>query len=52
MSRWAMGANRVTALLEVRHLQRVVADADAVDALLSSAQKHLGSARLDELGVF
>lgn len=46
MSRWAKGADRVTALIEARHLQRVIADADTSTALLGSARRHIGSARL------
>jgi hypothetical protein len=34
MSRWAKGADQVNMLIEQRHLQRVIADADTVDALL------------------
>ena len=46
MSRWAKGADRVTALIEARHLQRVIADADTATALLGSARRHIESARL------
>ena len=46
MSRWAIGADRVTALIEARHLQRVVGDPDTVSALLASARRHVDSARL------
>jgi hypothetical protein len=46
VSRWAKGADQVTALIESRHLQRVVADADTVAALLGSARRHVESARL------
>lgn len=46
MSRWAKGADRVTALIETRHLQRVIADSDTAAALLSSARRHVESACL------
>lgn len=46
MTRWAKGADRVTALIEARHLQRVIADGDTVAALLSSARRHVESACL------
>jgi hypothetical protein len=46
MSRWAKGADQVDMLIEQRHLQRVIADADTVDALLGSARRHVESARL------
>jgi hypothetical protein len=46
MSRWAKGADQVNMLIEQRHLQRVIADADPVDALLGSARRHVESARL------
>jgi hypothetical protein len=46
VGRWAKGAERVTALIEARHLQRVVGDPEAVDALLASARRHIASARL------
>jgi HEPN domain-containing protein len=46
VTRWAKGADRVTALIEARHLQRVIADSATVEALLSSAQRHVDSARL------
>jgi hypothetical protein len=46
VSRWAQGADRVTALIEARHLQRVPCDPDAVDALLASARRHIESALL------
>ena len=46
MSRWAKGAERVTALIEARHLQHVVGDPDTVSALLASARRHVESARL------
>ena len=46
MSRWAMGANEVTALIEARHLQQVTSDVDTVNALLASARRHIVSARL------
>jgi hypothetical protein len=46
VSRWAKGADQVTALIEAHHLQRVIADADTVDALLGSARRHVESARL------
>jgi hypothetical protein len=44
--RWAKGAERITALIEARHLQRVTGDPDTVQALLASARRHLDSARL------
>ena len=46
MARWAKGEERVTELLETRHLQRVVADSDTAASLLVSARRHLASARL------
>ncbi len=46
MGRWAKGADQVTALIEARHLQQVVSDPDTVHALLASARRHIGSARL------
>lgn len=46
VSRWAKGADRVTALIESRDLQQVIADPEAVDALLASARRHIASARL------
>lgn len=46
MTRWAKGADRVTALIEARDLQRVIADGDTVAALLSSARRHVESACL------
>jgi hypothetical protein len=46
MSRWAKGADQVTALIETRQMQRVIADADTVAALLGSARRHVESARL------
>lgn len=46
MSRWAKGAERVTALIEARHLQHVAGDPDTVSALLASARRHVESARL------
>jgi hypothetical protein len=46
VGRWAKGAERVTALIEAHHLQRVVGDPDTVNALLASARRHIASARL------
>ena len=46
MTRWAKGADRISALIEARDLQRVVADSDTVSALLSSAHRHVESACL------
>ncbi len=46
MTRWAKGADRVTALIEARDLQRVIADGDTVAALLSSAHRHVEGACL------
>lgn len=46
MTRWAKGADQVLALIEDRHLQRVVADEDTVEALLASARRHVESAQL------
>lgn len=45
LGRWAKGAERVTALIDARHLQQVVGDPDTVNALLSSARRHVASAR-------
>jgi YD repeat-containing protein len=44
--RWGKGAERITALIEARHLQRVTCDPDTVRALVVSARRHLDSARL------
>jgi HEPN domain-containing protein len=46
VSRWAQGADRVTALIEARHLQRVAGDPGTVSVLLASARRHVESARL------
>jgi hypothetical protein len=46
VSRWAKGSDQVTALIEARHLQRVIADDNTVAALLSSARRHVGSSRM------
>ena len=46
VGRWGRGAERVTSLIEARHLQRVVGDPDTVDALMASARRHVVSARL------
>ena len=46
VSRWAKGAERVAALIEARHLQRVAADPDTVSMLLTSARRHVESAQL------
>jgi hypothetical protein len=46
VSRWGRGADQVAALIEGRHLQRVVADADTVAASLGSARRLVASARL------
>jgi HEPN domain-containing protein len=46
VGRWAKGAERVAALIEGRHLQRVVGDPDTVSALLASARRHVESAKL------
>jgi uncharacterized protein (UPF0332 family) len=46
VSRWAKGAEQVAALIEARHLQRVVGDPDTVSALLTSARRHVESAKL------
>jgi uncharacterized protein (UPF0332 family) len=46
VDRWAKGAERVTALIESRRLQRVVGDPDTVTALRASARRHVASARL------
>jgi HEPN domain-containing protein len=43
--RWGKGAERITALIEARHLQRVTGDPDTVAALLASARRHIDSAR-------
>jgi uncharacterized protein (UPF0332 family) len=45
MSRWDKGADRVSRLIEARHLQRVIADPDTEMALLASARRHVDSAR-------
>lgn len=44
--RWGKGAERITALIEARHLQRITCDPDTVRALVASARRHLDSARL------
>jgi len=46
VSRWAHGADVVQGLIEARHLQRVVADTETVEALLAAAARHVESARL------
>ena len=46
VARWAKGEERVTELLETRHLQRVAADSETVASLITSARRHLGSARM------
>lgn len=46
MSRWAKGAEQVAAMIEARHLQRVVGDPDTVSVLLASARRHIESAKL------
>lgn len=46
VGRWAKGAERVTALIEARHLQRVVGDPETVTALLASARRHVASAQV------
>jgi HEPN domain-containing protein len=45
-SRWSKGVEQVTALIDARHLQRVIGDPDAVSALLASARRHVDSARV------
>jgi hypothetical protein len=45
MTRWAKGADQITALIDARHLQRVLADSDIEAALLTSARRHIHSAR-------
>jgi HEPN domain-containing protein len=45
LSRWAKGADRVADLIEARHLQHVIADPDTEAALLTSARRHVESAR-------
>jgi uncharacterized protein (UPF0332 family) len=46
LTRWAKGSARVSALIETRHLQRVVADPETVIALLESSRRHIAAARL------
>lgn len=46
MGKWAKGAERIAALIEARHLQRVAGDPDAASALLASARRHVESAKL------
>jgi hypothetical protein len=46
VARWAKGEEQVAALVEARHLQRVIGDPDTVAALLASARRHVSSARV------
>lgn len=46
MARWGKGEATVTQLIEDRHLQRVATDSDTAAALITSAQRHVASARL------
>ena len=45
VARWRKGEEQVTYLIEQRHLQRVVADPEIASALLTSARRHIESAR-------
>jgi HEPN domain-containing protein len=45
VTRWAKGEERISALLEMRHLQHIVGDRDTVEALMASARRHVDSAR-------
>ena len=45
MARWRKGEEQVAHLVELRHLQRVVADSETVDVLLASARRHIESAQ-------
>jgi hypothetical protein len=45
VSRWAQGAEVIEGLIEARHLQRVVAGTDTVEALLNAAARHVESAQ-------
>jgi hypothetical protein len=45
VSRWAQGADVIERLIEARHLQRVVAGTETVEALLAAAARHVESAR-------
>jgi len=50
VARWSKGEETVTQLIENRHLQRVVADSAIVTSLLTSARRHVDSARLTNQG--
>jgi HEPN domain-containing protein len=45
VARWRKGEEQVAHLIDQRHLQRVVADPEIVDALLASARRHVESGR-------
>lgn len=44
MARWGKGADAVTALIEARHIQRIIADSQTAEALLKSARRHVKTA--------
>jgi HEPN domain len=44
VTRWNKGSDVIERLLEVRHLERVLADSDTVAALIASARRHVTSA--------
>lgn len=46
MTRWRKGEEQVIQLVESRHMQRVVADSAIAVSLISSARRHVESARL------
>jgi len=60
MTRWAKGADRVTAMIEARDLQRVISydpiTSDEADGAIEAARQCLASAtrllELDQLGIF
>lgn len=45
MARWRKGEEQVANLIEQRHLQQVAADSETATALLTSAGRHVESAR-------
>jgi HEPN domain-containing protein len=45
VTRWRKGEEQVSSLIEQRHLQQVAADSDTASALLTSAGRHVHSAR-------
>ena len=50
VARWRKGQEQVSQLIEDRHLQRVAADPEIATALITSARRHVESARLTVAG--